>query len=906
MLGKMPQLLKDVLCIIKTFHKYAQEDGDKATLTCTELKQLIQGEFGDILQPRAIHAVERNLNLLDIDSKGTISFDEFVLAIFNLLNLCYLDIQSLLKSEPRQVSKPEKKTDDMDLQVTSGTGQWTEQTPPTQDRVVPPSGMTSSAQPSPMEKGAVGHNGVENTKTCKLPVEAPGHNDPKNQHLDGDQQDVPATGDNGTQLETNKPTAESEQIDSPTKQEGQDKESPMEGDKPAREQSGTKIRDRFGEQEGNLRTQSSPPEKTTQRPSKDQEVAAGKGIKKHSKTQELSLPGKYEPSSEHPDLPKQAAVQKPLQTEKPTDPEDDGRTSETQGQGEDVNRTPPETKNPAEPGDDFRASETQEPPAQDKEHETKDLPVQGDSRNVSETPDIRAVRKQRRGPEAHGTAGQKKNERKIQILTLEDQPQDGKYQELQESSKERDAEEGSKTQELSSEGGDQNHPEIERAVTPGDEARHAKESTAKALMSSKNAPAAEGTPGARERTQELAPLENQSGEENKRVTKTHNKPVKDDDGYQGEDPEPTVTQNNEGSSEIPNSLTPEDGDSSSETTDLPVQGDSQNQVDHLRESVERSHNNNPDIEKHVALGEESRTQEAVVLASRGEDKQLTEEPEWAARKEYRSPGSGTKGPAPAVQPNGHPEAQESTARGENRKSLETEIPGTLEADFIDLFAIKQLPTKEDSRKKLKVQGPSTKGEEGRAPETQEAPVRNLDEDNSASPRTHLEREESATLEEDESPQKLAEVNDQQNPAKKRYDVLVPQSGLEEKMQTDKELGFVETGTVSSSPLYQYLQEKILQQVDMTQVEQQNQAQTARSSSLELLDDQSSVSLTREISDCPIIFSDRQALQHYTREYLPDADPEAQQTSAPQVSEDKQGYPQEKKPVLQKEASTKKQ
>lgn len=51
-LGKMARLLKDVLCVIKTFHKYAQEDGDKATLTYTELKLLIQGEFGDILQVR--------------------------------------------------------------------------------------------------------------------------------------------------------------------------------------------------------------------------------------------------------------------------------------------------------------------------------------------------------------------------------------------------------------------------------------------------------------------------------------------------------------------------------------------------------------------------------------------------------------------------------------------------------------------------------------------------------------------------------------------------------------------------------------------------------------------------------------------------------------------------------------
>ncbi|XP_045856447.1 trichohyalin-like protein 1 [Meles meles] len=898
----MARLLKDVLCVIKTFHKYAQEDGDKATLTCTELKLLIQGEFGDILQPRAIHAVERNLNLLDTDSSGTISFDEFVLAIFNLLNLSYLDIQSLLKSEPRQVSNPEEKPDDMDLQVTSGTGQWTERTPPTQDRAVPPSGMTSSAQFNPTERGAFGYNRVENTKTCKLPVEEPGHNDPKSQHLEGDQQsqevaqDVSATGDNGAQFETNKTTAESEQTDSPTKQEEQNKESPMEGDNPVREQSITKTRDQCGEQEGNLRTQSSPPEKTTQRPSKDQDVTTEKGVKEHSKTQELSLPGNYEPNSEAADLPKQAAAQKPLQTEKPTDPEDDNRTSETQEQGEDADRTPPETKNPAEPGDDGRASETQEPPAQ----ETKDLPVQGDNRNVSETPDVRAIRKERRSPEVHGTAEQEENEKEIQLLTLEDQPQDGKYQELQKSSKKGDAEAGSKTQESSSEGGDQNHPEIERTVTPEEEARHAEEGTAKVFMSSKNVPAAEGTPGARERTQELAPLTNQSREENKRVTKTHDKPVKDNDGYQEEDPKPTATQNNEGSSEIPNSLTPEDGDNSSETNDLPVQGDSQNQGDPLRESVERSHNGNPDTEKQVALGEESRTEEDVVLAVRvkEQDKQLTEEPEWATREEHRSLGSGTKGPGPAVYPDGHLEAQESTARGEDRKSLE--------ADFTDQFSIKQLPAKEDSRRKLKVQGPSTKGEEGRTPETQDTPVKNLDEDNSASPKTHLEREEPATLEEDESPQELAEASDQQNPAKKKYDVSVPQSGLEEKMQKNQEPGFVERGTVYSSPLYQYLQEKILQQKNMTQMEQQNQAQTARSSSPELLNNQSSAPLTNEISDSPIIFSDSQAL-HYTRERLPDADPaDAQQTSAPQASEDKQSYPQEKKPVLQKEASTKEQ
>uniref|UniRef100_A0A673TQ96 S100/CaBP-9k-type calcium binding subdomain domain-containing protein n=1 Tax=Suricata suricatta TaxID=37032 RepID=A0A673TQ96_SURSU len=641
----MSRLLRDVLCVIETFHKYAREAGDEATLTFTELKRLIQGELGDVLQPHAILAVERNLNLPDTHSNSTISFDEFVLTIFNLLNICDLNIQSLLKSEARQMSKPEEKPSGMDLQVTSGPGQWTEHTPPTQDRVVPPSGMALSAQLRSKKRE---HNGVDpqgNTNTYKLLGEASKHNDSKNQHLKRDQQsqetaqDVPAPGDSGAQLERNKPRAQLEQIGGPTKGKGQD-DSPREGDKPVREQNGTKTRNQFGEQEGNL------------------------------KTQKLSLSGKDEPSSEHADLPGQAAAQKPLQTEEPAELEGDDRTSETQEQGEDADGTPPEPKNPAEPREDGRTSETQEPPAQGKEHETKKLPVQGDSRDVSETSDVRAVSKERRGSEAHRTAGEKENERKVQLPTPEEQ-QDAKYQELQESSKER-LEEASKIKGLSSQEGNQNHPEIERAVT-SDEATHAEKGMAEALMSIKNATVAEEIPGARERTQELELLKNQSGEENKRVTKTHDKPVKEDDGYLGKDPQATRTQNNESSPETPNSLAPEDGDSSSETTNLPGQEDAQSQVDTLRESVERNHNNNPDTGKQVALDGERRTQEAMVPAVGG-NRQLTKELEWASREEHKSQGSGTKSPGPAVHPDGHPEAQESTTSGENRKLLETEIP----------------------------------------------------------------------------------------------------------------------------------------------------------------------------------------------------------------------------------------
>lgn len=50
----MPRLLRGVLCVIETFHKYAREDGGEATatLSCTELTRLIQGEFGDAVQVR--------------------------------------------------------------------------------------------------------------------------------------------------------------------------------------------------------------------------------------------------------------------------------------------------------------------------------------------------------------------------------------------------------------------------------------------------------------------------------------------------------------------------------------------------------------------------------------------------------------------------------------------------------------------------------------------------------------------------------------------------------------------------------------------------------------------------------------------------------------------------------------
>ncbi|XP_011828886.1 PREDICTED: trichohyalin-like protein 1 [Mandrillus leucophaeus] len=901
----MPRLLRDVFCVIETFHKYASEDSNGATLTGRELKQLLQGEFGDFFQPCVLHAVEKNSDLLNIDNNGIISFDEFVLAIFNLLNLCYLDIQLLLSSELRQVTKPEKeKPDDVDLQATTGDGQWTAGTSPTQEERMLPSGMASLSQLIPEESGAVGNNRVDpwrEAKTHNFPGEASEYNDPKNQHLEGDEQiqevaqDVQTTEDNEGQLKANKLMARSKQTSSPTKRKGQDKKISREGDEPVREQSVSKIRDHFGEQEGNLEPQNSPPEEETQRPSEDQEVRTEK--EKYSNTQEPPLQGEDEPSSERADLPEQAAARTLSQTQKSTDPEDVCRTFDTQEPGKDADQTPAETTNSGEPEDYGRTSETQE-----KESETKDLPVQGGSRNGSETPDMRDERKERRGPETHETAGQKERDRKTQTLVLETQTQDGQYQEFQGLSKSKDAKKDSETQYLSSEGGDQTHPELEGTAVSGGEAEHTKEGTTEAFVNRKNAPAAARTLGARESTQDLAPLEKQSAGENSRATKTHDKPVEEEDGYQGEDSESPFTQNDEGSSETPSSLASEEDNSSSETGELPMQGDSKSQGDPHGESVQGGHNNKPDTQRQGTPGEKNRAQEAVVPAVRGEDVQLTDDQEQPSRGEHKYQGPGTKGPGAVVEPSGHPEAQESTAGDKNRKSLEIEITGTLDEDFTDQLSLMQLPGKGDRRNELKVQSPSSKEEKGRATEAQNTMLKSLDEDNSASHKIQLETKETVTSEEeDESPQELAgEGGDQKSPAKKEDNSSVPWPSLEKQVQRDQEPCSVERGAIHSSPLYQYLQEKMLQQTNITQEDHQKQVQIAQASGPELCN----VSLTSETSDFSVFFNYSQASQPYTRGLPLDESPAG--APPPQALEDKQDDPQRERLVPQREASTTKQ
>ncbi|XP_031231961.1 trichohyalin-like protein 1 [Mastomys coucha] len=625
----MSRLLGGVFCIIEIFHKYAGEDGnDQATLTRTELRQLLEGEIGDFLQPHVFQALQRKLNLLDFDRDGTISFEEFLLAIFSLLNPSYFDI-SLLNSEPRLMSKSDK-MDAVDFGAIAGSTQQVVGVGPTQERLIFPSEMASSGQPS-NEEGEVGDEPMvspcEDLKTHSLPRNVSEPNDPENQQPKGDAQGVtqntPATEYDGVPLKRNTAVEVPKQNTSPTQ------EIPRE-----RRQSDTKISDHM-----------------IPRPTEDEGCA--------STTQDPFLQEEEKAAeSAHTDLPVVGATEKSSQTQEFFEPTDDTRLSETQETGKDADKISPETTNLEDPKADGRASESHGLPAQEREHETRDKSVKSQSRNVSET-----------SSRGEWEEEWKEHERINRSTSPEAETQDEKYQEFPGSWRENDAKKGSAVQDPSSEEGNQNLPEIKEESVLGEEARHSEEDRVEAFAINKNSPAAEETLGTREKSEVLAPLEKQSQGKKQRA---HDKPVRKEDYNEGEDPELSVTPSDEGFCETPNSLAPEVGKSSSEIAEPRVPGDSQGQVDHHGDAKQESHNNNPDAQKQGAAGESSREREEIVRSIQ-EDGHFPEEREQSAREKRDGLSSRTNGgPGAAVEPGEGGEVQEATAGSENRKSLEAE------------------------------------------------------------------------------------------------------------------------------------------------------------------------------------------------------------------------------------------
>ncbi|XP_051055142.1 trichohyalin-like protein 1 isoform X2 [Phodopus roborovskii] len=633
----MSKLLRGIFCVIETFHKYASKDGDnKASLTRRELRQLLEGEIGNCLQPQVFHAVEKKLNLLDIDSDGTISFEEFLFAIFSLLNLFYFDI-SLLNPEPRLMSKSEK-MDGVDFLVTTRRSQQIVGVRPTQERLVSASEITSPAQPS-LEEGEVdGHkrtSPLEDIKTHNLPQKVSEPNDPENQHPEEDSQevaqDVLATEYDGVQFKGNMPVEATKQSNSPTQV------IPKEGGKVVRRQSDTEVSDHMA-----------------QRPSEDEEHATGKRIKKHSASQDPFPLKEDRATMEHNDLPIEAA-EKPSQTQKFIELMEDTGISEIGEAGKDAGRTRSEITNLEDPKADSRTSETPELPEQERKHETQNPSAQSGSRDDSETSSIGKCEE-----------GQKEHIKKTGSPAPEAQTQDESCQEFSKSWRENRAKKGSGTKGPSSEEGHQNLPQLKEGHISGKESRHREKDIEDASLINKERRAAKETQGTRGRSQELAPLEKQPQGKSHRATRTHDKPARKEDHSEGEDPELAVTPSDEGPCETPSGLAPEVGNSSSDSSEPQVPGDLQSQVDMHGDAKQGSKDNNPDHGKQGASGQSSRVQEAVELSI--QEDRLPEGQEQSIRE--KQSGLGV-----AVEPSEGGEVQESTAGGENRKSPESESSG---------------------------------------------------------------------------------------------------------------------------------------------------------------------------------------------------------------------------------------
>ncbi|XP_017324228.1 S100 calcium binding protein T [Ictalurus punctatus] len=75
--------------MIQTFHKYSGNEGDKFTLSKTELKDLLTQELGNYLgHAQDKDAVEKVMGDLDSNNDGEVDFSEFVILVGALTVAC--------------------------------------------------------------------------------------------------------------------------------------------------------------------------------------------------------------------------------------------------------------------------------------------------------------------------------------------------------------------------------------------------------------------------------------------------------------------------------------------------------------------------------------------------------------------------------------------------------------------------------------------------------------------------------------------------------------------------------------------------------------------------------------------------------------------------------------------------
>ncbi|KAM3596158.1 uncharacterized protein V6R79_009412 [Siganus canaliculatus] len=86
----MSDIQTAIALLISGFNKYSGKEGDKHTLTNTELKDLLQNELGELLgKANDQAAVDRIFKDLDSNGDNTVDFSEFGKMIFCLTVMCH-------------------------------------------------------------------------------------------------------------------------------------------------------------------------------------------------------------------------------------------------------------------------------------------------------------------------------------------------------------------------------------------------------------------------------------------------------------------------------------------------------------------------------------------------------------------------------------------------------------------------------------------------------------------------------------------------------------------------------------------------------------------------------------------------------------------------------------------------
>ncbi|KAM9353973.1 protein S100-A1-like [Symphorus nematophorus] len=98
----MPTILQQAIeGLIAVFHSYSGKEGDKCKLSKPELKNLLYGELGDVMEEnKDSTVVDKIMSDLDENKDGQVDFQEFVLLVVALTVACNEFFTSECKEAP--------------------------------------------------------------------------------------------------------------------------------------------------------------------------------------------------------------------------------------------------------------------------------------------------------------------------------------------------------------------------------------------------------------------------------------------------------------------------------------------------------------------------------------------------------------------------------------------------------------------------------------------------------------------------------------------------------------------------------------------------------------------------------------------------------------------------------------